>query len=157
MGVLLDNLAKRGEAVNISGQAVAADRARETVAKANGIKKDIYPTGNDTFTPVDALGSASGDLSNQDEEPGVDTINLDATLFDQKVRELVQSAAGQGAYGYKAAKAAGLIKTVNHDLVAAVQRVQKNAGFLNRLVALTNARKAKKRTMQTQPSASGSQ
>ena len=137
MGCILDTLAKRGEAVNLSAQAASPAAARVHIAKVGGYGESEH----DTATPVDALGSASSDASAQDEGAGVDVMNLDATLFDQKVRELAQSAGH--AYNFKTAREAGLVKSVDPELVAGIQHLQKNAGFLNRLVRKTNERLAR--------------
>jgi hypothetical protein len=129
MGVIFDTLAKSDSNVrNCTEQA-------PTEAMTKAYRKAAYPTGHDTTTE----GSVPGDSSAED--PGVDEINLDSTLFDQKVRELVQGAGAK--YNYKAARAAGLVKSVDPELLGAVQRVQKRAPLLNEVVRRTNLRRAK--------------
>jgi hypothetical protein len=137
MGVLLENLVKRGEAVNVSPQAIPAAAAREVFSKAGGYGEQ----GHDTAPEQDALGSASGDVSTQDEGEGVDEVNLDATLLDEKVRELVQSAGAK--YDFKAARTAGLMKRVDPELLGAAQRLQNNASLVNEVVRRTNLRRAR--------------
>lgn len=142
MGVLLDNLAKRGEATNCSSAAAPPTTAREFMKASYPMVKDVYPTGNDTFKPVDALGGMSGDASQQDKDDGtVDNVMVDATTFDAKVRELVTNAGGQ--YNFKAAAKAGLAKRIDPDLLATVQYLQKHSTLLNKAVRITNARLAK--------------
>jgi hypothetical protein len=153
MGALLEQLVKLGEATNVSHQSIPAAAAREIFSKTVATR-DGYGGTVPAPKETNALGSASGDVSAQDEEPGVDEINLDATLFDQKVRELVQGAGGK--YNYRAAKAAGMVKRADPLLLEAAERLEKNAALLNRAIALTNERLARKRTMQTQPGSSSS-
>jgi hypothetical protein len=138
MGVIFDTLAKSDSNVrNCTEQA-------PTEAMTKAYRKSAYPTGHDTTTEMtSAEGTMSGDASaqDQDEGEGVNEVNLDATLLDQKVRELVQSAGAK--YNYKAARAAGMAKRADPELLAAAQRLEKNAALLNRAVELTNLRKSR--------------
>ncbi len=127
MGVLIEGLVKQSAGTLVNGP------TPEHVTK---YRKDIYPTGNDTFKPVGALGSASGDASEQDETKDA-TLDIPVeSTFDSHVRNLVQQAGGQ----YVVPKSAMRVDT---QLVRAAANVTANAAFLNKLVAKTLARKAK--------------
>jgi hypothetical protein len=142
MGIILDTLAKRGEATNCSAQASTPQGAREFMKAAHPMVKtepDVFARGNDQPTTVtSATGSVSGDVSQQDEGTDVDVLVPLEDTFSQKVRELVTSA-GQYNAGYKQHPPA---TKVDRRLVQAVDNLAKNAGFLNRLVTKTNARRA---------------
>ena len=137
MGVIFDTLAKSDNSVhNCTEQA-----ASEALTKA--YRKAAYPTGHDTTTEVtSAEGAMAGDASQQDKDDAhLGEIMVDATLFDEKVRSLVEGAGA--AYNYKAAAQSGLAKRVDPELLGAVQRLQKNAPLLNEVVRRTNLRRAR--------------
>jgi hypothetical protein len=99
-----------------------------------------YPRGNDTATPTpSAAGGVSSELGDDPEQTG---IFLDANLFDEKVRRMVEQAGGQ--YNFKAAVGAGLIKRFDPELLAAMGRLEKAAPLLNRAVAMARARQRAK-------------
>ncbi|HEX6822289.1 MAG TPA: hypothetical protein VF123_09560 [Candidatus Sulfotelmatobacter sp.] len=160
---LFRELIKRGEVIDSTRTTASPATARAVMkdwhpnvplAKAT----DAYATGHDTPTRVDALGCMSGDTSQQDQDDSkMDEVLLDATLFDEKVRQLVQGAAVYRDGYQQSARAQGLIKRVNPEVVAAVKRLQQAAPLLNRAVALTKARLAEQgRSGSASASASGS-
>ena len=165
MGILLDTLSKNDPSVrNCTADNRLSPEASRAVMKdwhpgvdstplvkrsgsytktaAGTVSPDAYDTGHDTADSVSALGSMSGDTSQQDQDDAtMDTVMVDATLFDEKARQLVQSAGA--AYSYKAAIKTGLAKRIDPELLATVQYLEKHAALLNKAVRITNARLAK--------------
>lgn len=111
----------------------------EQEGRATNLSKatTTYPRGHDSTTPTpSAAGGVSSDLGDDPEQTG---IFLDANLFDEKVRTLVEQAGG--CYNFKAAVGAGLIKRVDPELLAAIGRLEKAAPLLNRAVEMAERRR----------------
>ncbi len=140
MGIILDTLRKTDPSVqDCTAATINPTAARSHVAKTVG---GYGESGHDTAPEIDTLGGMEGDASQQDKDDAQLGVLVDATKFDEKVRQLVESAGAQ--YNFKTAQAQGLAKRLDPELLGAVQRLQKNAPLLNRVVALTEARKAKR-------------
>jgi hypothetical protein len=150
MGIIFDTLAKSDSSVhNCTEQAPSQ-------AMTKAYRKAAYPTGHDTTTEVtSAEGTMEGDASQQDKDDAhLGEIMVPATLFDQKVQELVEGAGA--AYSVKAAEANGLMKRADPELIASIQRLEKNAPLLNRAMELTNQRLSKRQTQRTRWHSTGS-
>ena len=100
-----------------------------------------YPMANDS-APADpsAPGAISSDVGGHTAE--TEEVYLDANLFDEKVRQMVEAAGGR--YNFKAAVQRGLFKRVDPELLAAMGRLEKAAPLLNRAVAMARARQSAK-------------
>lgn len=143
MGVILDDLAKHGGATN-------ATKNQQEMNKAT----TDYLTTNTSGPMVKAMPrggfgerAAAPSVENADETELV----VDSSIFDTKVRELVQAAGAE--YSIKTALANGTAVKVDRDVAEAMERLQNHAPLLN--VAVLKAQQGRGSAGSQSGSASG--
>ena len=99
-----------------------------------------YPRGNDDAPSRSSGGQVSGDMSEEAEE-----VYTDASLLDEKVRQLIQSAGAN--YNITRAVENGTLQKIEatdipDELYDAMQRLEKAAPIINAAVAHMNRRAA---------------
>jgi hypothetical protein len=142
MAAILEGLVKAGQAteqpVRITTRQIEQQFGKATTE---------YPRGNDKPREASAGGEVSGDISDEDTEE----VYIDASLLDQHVRELTQSAGG--SYDFKRAveNGQGRMVKIEDDLMDAMLRLEQAAPLLHRAMALAAQRERRMRKVTVSP------
>jgi hypothetical protein len=160
MGVIFDNLAKRNEVSN------ATPTDKEGMDALT--KHYLHENTAGPRVPVIKATAPQGGFGERvaaptAENPDETELVVDSSIFDRKVRELVQGAGG--AYDFKRALQNGTAVKVDPqfapvvtdpDLSAAMTKLQEHAPLLNAAIAKAQAKRKAGRTMQPQPASESS-
>jgi hypothetical protein len=130
MGAILEGLKKAGEATELP-----SGITQEQIQQQFNTSTTKYPMANDTprNRDMEAGVHIAGDFDEDAEE-----VFIDATLLDQKVRELIIAAGGN--YSFKRAVEEGRMIKVDDEFMDAMLRLEAAAPLLQRAVELSMQR-----------------